>query len=193
MQPNQRTLTHARTYGESRTQDEALFESLFLQHYGLVHRVLLRLLGDEAEAEDISQRVFLKLYHSMERLLAQADEANIAGWLYRVAVNEGYNALRGRRRRTSWHEKLARWWPLTHSPPDPAQLAERRDTQTQVRQILTDMKPRDAQLLLLRHAGLSYKELAVALEITPGSVGPLLTQAKRTFAEKYRVAFVEKE
>jgi RNA polymerase sigma-70 factor (ECF subfamily) len=70
-------------------------------------------------------------------------------------------------------------------------LAESQDTQARVRQILIEMQPREAKLLLLRHAGLSYKELAEALNVAPGSVGSLLTQAKRTFARKYRQAFPE--
>lgn len=174
-------------------QDEALFEDLFLRHYELVYRVLCRLLGDEAEAEDMSQRVFLKLYHNMDRIQVHKDDAKVTGWLYRVAVNEGYNALRARRRRASWYEKFARLWPFAQSPPDPAQVIETQDTQAQVRGILADMNPRDAELLLMRHAGLSYKELAAALRVAPGSVGPLLTQARRIFARKYRRTFPDME
>jgi RNA polymerase sigma-70 factor (ECF subfamily) len=51
------------------------------------------------------------------------------------------------------------------------------------------MKPRDAKLLLLRHSGLSYKELAVVLNVAPGSIGSLLTRAERAFAKKYRLAY----
>jgi RNA polymerase sigma-70 factor (ECF subfamily) len=55
------------------------------------------------------------------------------------------------------------------------------------------MRPREAKLLLLRHSGLSYKELALVLNLAPGSVGTLLTQAKRSFAQKYRHAFPEEK
>jgi RNA polymerase sigma-70 factor (ECF subfamily) len=141
----------------------------------------------------MSQQVFLKLYHNMDRIQAQKDETKVTGWLYRVAVNEGYNALRARRRRASWYEKFARLWPFVQSPPDPAQVIETQDTQAQVRGILADMNPRDAKLLLMRHAGLSYQELAATLGVAPGSVGPLLAQAKRRFARKYRAIFSEEE
>jgi RNA polymerase sigma-70 factor (ECF subfamily) len=178
---------------KSHAENETSFEALFLKHYESVFGVLYRMLGDRTEADDMAQRVFLKLYHNMDRIGAQEGETNYAGWLYRVAVNEGYNALRSRQRRASWHERFGRLWSITNAPPDPARLAESEDTQVQVRRILAEMKPRDAKLLLLRHAGLSYKELADVLDIAPSSVGPMLTHAKRIFAKKYQVVFSETE
>ena len=168
------------------------FEGLFLQHYDRVYGALFRLLGDQGEAEDMAQQVFLKLYHALDHLQAKQDETNLTGWLYRVAVNQGYNALRSRKRRRAWYEQLARRWFPVEVAPDPADLADRREAQAQVRQVLAKMKSRQAKLLLLRHSGLSYAELAAALDIAPTSVGPLLTQAKRTFAQNYRATFPEK-
>jgi RNA polymerase sigma-70 factor (ECF subfamily) len=72
-------------------------------------------------------------------------------------------------------------------------MTEINDRQIRVRQILAQMKPRDAKLLVLRHSGLSYKELAVALKLAPGSIGSLLTRAERAFAQKYRLAYPEQE
>lgn len=171
--------------------DEAAFEAVFMRHYERIYSLLFRLLGSRADAEDMAQQVFIKLYHAPDRLHLADDNANVVGWLYRVAINEGYNALRSRKRRSHWHEQFARLWPFGHTAPDPAHLAESRDTQSRVRQVLADMKPRDAKLLLLRHSGLAYRELAEILDLAPGSIGSLLTQAKRTFAQKYRAAFPE--
>lgn len=191
--PEQTTLSDANLLIQLHAGDEDSFEALFLRHYKQVSATLFALLGNLADAEDLAQQVFLKFYHAPERLRFQGDETNIAGWLYRVALNEGYNALRSQKRRAAWQEQFARLWPFTASFPDPAQAAESQDTQTRVRRILLEMKPRDAKLLLLRHTGLSYAELAAALEIAPGSVGSLLTRAERTFKEKYRRAFPAEE
>jgi RNA polymerase sigma-70 factor (ECF subfamily) len=108
-------------------------------------------------------------------------------------MNEAYNALRGYKRHLTWLEKLERLWPGAKSMPDPAQVAESQDMQAQVRQILQTLKPRQAQLLLLRHQGLSYAQLAAVLEVAPGSIGSLLTRAERVFKEKYRRAFPDEE
>lgn len=171
--------------------EEASFEALFLRHYERICAVLFRLLGDRAEAEDAAQQVFLKLYDAPERIRGGDDKVNVVGWLYRVAVNEGYNTLRSRRRRAGWQAAFSRLQGL--AAPDPAGQAEQQDTQSRVRQILAELKPREAKLLLLRHSGLSYQELAAALELAPGSIGSLLTRAERAFARKYERAFPEKE
>jgi RNA polymerase sigma-70 factor (ECF subfamily) len=70
-------------------------------------------------------------------------------------------------------------------------LVEQQDTQVQVQRLLTELKPREAKLLLLRHAGLSYKELASALDLPLSSIGSLLTEARRKFARKYQATFAQ--
>jgi RNA polymerase sigma-70 factor (ECF subfamily) len=169
--------------------NDSAFDGFFVGHYDRIYTMVFRLVGNQADAEDITQQAFLKCYHAFDQFDAQTEETNIAGWLYRVAVNQAYDNLRRQKRRHNWRERLVRLWPPNQAAPDPAGAVERLETQANVRQILADMKPRDAKLLLLRHAGLSYKELAAALKVAPGSVGSLLTQAKRTFAKKYRRAF----
>jgi RNA polymerase sigma-70 factor (ECF subfamily) len=193
LEADRQTLSNATLLAKLQAGDDASFEALFLRHYARIYGLILRLLDSEEDAEDVTQQVFLKLYHAPERVQIQNDEVNLVGWLYRTAVNQGYNLLRNQKRRSTRQERFARLWPLSNPFPDPAHLAESQDTQTRVRQILVEMQPREAKLLLLRHAGLSYKELAIALDVAPGSVGSLLTQAKRAFGQKYRRTFPEKE
>ncbi len=175
-----------------KTGDDASFNELFLRHYDRVYGVLYRLLGNKADAEDMAQQVFLKLYRVAPKTLNGREvDHNLAGWLYRVAVNMGYNALRSQRRRQAWAEKLARLSPGEIFALDPSHLAESQEAQARVRQVLAVMKPRQAKLLLLRHSGFSYKELATTLEVASGSIGSLLTRAERAFAKKYQMMFPE--
>ncbi len=189
----QTMLSDAKLLTRLQAGDDASFETLFHRHYDRIYHILYRLLGNQADAEDVAQQVFLKLYHSPRRVRLQGEETNVAGWLYRVAVNTGYNTLRGQKRQQNWQEQWDRWWPFNEPAIDPAGMAENSDIQTRVRQILAQMKPRQAKLLILRHSGLSYKELAVALNLAPGSIGSLLTRAERAFAQKYRLAYPEGE
>ena len=69
--------------------------------------------------------------------------------------------------------------------PDPATALERRQERGQVRQTLSAMKPRAAQILILRYSGLSYAEMAAALGVKPSSVGTLLARAEREFEKMY--------
>lgn len=186
-------LSDAKLLTQLQAGDDASFEALFLRHYDRIYHILYRLLGHQADAEDVAQQVFLKLYHSPRRVRLQGTEVNVAGWLYRVAVNLGYNMLRSQKREQARRETRGRWWLPASSLPDPAEMTESKDLQDRVRRVLAELKPRDAKLLVLRHSGLSYKELAVALDLSPGSIGSLLTRAERAFAKKYRSAYPDKD
>jgi RNA polymerase sigma-70 factor, ECF subfamily len=161
-----------------RQGDEASFEVLFHRHYPQVYRLLVRLVGDPAEAEELAQETFVRLY---QRPLRQGDR--VGGWLYRVATHLGYNALRSSRRRDQ-REQMVMAEGLLIAPSAAAE-AERRALQAEVRAALARLKPREGQLLLLRQMGLSYRELAEALDVSPNSIGTLLARAEKAFRRAY--------
>jgi RNA polymerase sigma-70 factor (ECF subfamily) len=165
--------------------DESAFEALFFEHYSVVYGVVFRLTGDPHEADDLTAETFWRLW---QRPPSRAE--NIAGWLFRVATRLGYNALRGSRRRDDHESAAARNLPEgawgAAAAPDPAYTVEQREERANVRAILRQMPLREVQVLTLRHAGLSYKEIAAALEVAPGSIGTLLARAEARFAARYR-------
>lgn len=157
------------------------FEDLFHQHWERLYHLLYRLTGDPAEAEDLALEAFWQLW---TRPPGKTDA--LAGWLYRVAVNLGYNALRSRRRRQQYEWDAGRRALDYNSPPDPARQAEAAIERQHVQQVLLRLDKRQAQLLILRHAGLSYREIAAALGVAPASVGTLLLRAEKAFEQQYR-------
>ena len=133
------------------------FDAAFLEHWLPIYRVLMRLVGDHAEAEDLALETFWRLH---ER--APQNEVNLGGWLYRVATNLGLNALRARKRRQR-HELDAGKWDIETRVSDPAQAIAEEEERARVRAILGTMETRQAQLLTLRYSGLSsliYTNLA---------------------------------
>lgn len=156
---------------------DAAFEAVFRKHWPQVYGVAFRLTGDRAEAEDLASATFWRLW---ERPPAHTD--NLPAWLHRVAVRLGYNALRARRRRSD-HERRA--GADTIHAPDPAVAAELAETRARVRETLARLGDREVQLLILRHSGLSYGEIAAALGVAPTSVGTLLARAERSFTQHY--------
>ncbi len=164
---------------QTRLPDTA-FEGVFRQHYAQVYRVLFRLIGDQAEAEDLTLETFWKLWRDPP---ARFD--NVGGWLYRVATRLAYNALRAARRRTQHEDESVRQALVTSTLPDPGREAERADARARVRTVLDRMRERDAQLLILRYSGLSYKDIATALGLSAHSVGTLLTRAEEEFERRY--------
>lgn len=169
--------------------DEASFETLFHRHYDRVYGLLFRLLGNRDEAEELVQEVFLKLYHHAfgkrlfsRGLFGSTQLHNLSGWLYRVATNEGYNAIRGRQRQ--WQRNLL-LVPDPAGAPGAEVAVEARERETAVRAALSTLPPHQAQLLLLRQMDLTYAELAEACDIAPGSVGTLLRRAAAAFRDAY--------
>jgi RNA polymerase sigma-70 factor (ECF subfamily) len=163
--------------------DQAAYEAIFLAHYDGVYRAIFRVVGSREEAEDLVQETFLRLHG--QRFAAGSDH-NVRAWLYKVATNLALNALRGDQRREQRHQRAARQALVDGDPvPDPAEVVVQDDERARVRQVLAGLSPRQAQLLMLRHAGLSYREVAKALDIAPGSVGTLLARAHAAFATAY--------
>jgi RNA polymerase sigma-70 factor (ECF subfamily) len=165
-----------------RAGDEASFERLFHRHYDRVFHLLHQLMGNPEEAEELAQEVFIRLHR---RPLPRGDPRgdNVSGWLYRVATNLGYNALRGRKRRERREYEAMRNTPL--AAPSAAAEAEAAVREREVRAALACLKPRQGQLLLLRQMGFSYRELADALDVSPSSIGTLLARAERAFRDAY--------
>jgi len=174
-------LTADKIKPESAQDSSSWLEDAFDEHWSRVFAVLFRLVGDRAEAEDLALETFWRLYtHHPNQ-----DNPRLGGWLYRVAVNLGFNALRARQRRQQY-ESQAMLADLQDKPEwDPAEQVEKAQEIQKVRQALLHLKPRSAQLLVLRYSGLSYAELAEALGIAPGSVGTLLVRAEREFEEVF--------
>lgn len=166
--------------GKSATGER--FEQLFLENYGRVVSVLRRIVGDHGRAEDLANEVFLKLYR--QELPASAID-NVGGWLYRAATNLGIDALRAAVRRQRYEQAAARAEVRATAAESALDESLRRETQWRVRAVLAELKPIQAELLLLRAAGHSYKELAETLELEVGTIGTRLIRAEAAFEEKY--------
>ena len=162
---------------------EEVFEARFRSHWDGVFRIIWRLVGDSDEAEDLALEVFWKLYQTPPRL---KEEAELRAWLFRVATNLGYNALRARRRRSQYELAGGQLNIEERGSLDPSSETQRREEQDQVREVLAGMKKRQAQLIALRYSGFSYIEIADTLEISTASVGTLLSRAEAEFERRYR-------
>jgi RNA polymerase sigma-70 factor, ECF subfamily len=176
--------THTTAQGTSVSTDPDAapgFEETFDAYWPRVCRTLYRLTGDWDEAEDLALEVFYRLHERPPR-----DRSKVSSWLYRVATHLGLNALRARQRRRRYEEAAGALRVQRAVPVDPATEVERSEMQHRVRQALSGIKPRAAQLLILRHSGLSYAEIATTLSIAPGSVGTLLARAEKAFERRYR-------
>jgi RNA polymerase sigma-70 factor (ECF subfamily) len=160
--------------------DEAEFRCVFLQHYSGIVAILIRLLGDRSRAEEVANDAFWRLYHQP----ALQVDGNIGGWLYRTATNLGIDALRAPGRRRQYEEAAGRSRDGAENS-SPLEDLLREEKCHRVRAVLSSIKPAQAQLLILRSSGLSYKELADALNVKMSSIGTMLNRAEEEFRHRY--------
>jgi RNA polymerase sigma-70 factor (ECF subfamily) len=155
------------------------FDALFQTHYPRVVGMLGRLMGDRGQAEEIAADAFCKL----ARQRNPGDRDCLTAWVYRVAINAGLDAVRSNARRKRREEAVGAA-SLRATVPGALDHLLQQERCARVRDVLAALKPRDAQLLLLRATGLAYRELAQTLGIQVGSVGTLLTRAEAEFERR---------
>ena len=143
---------------------------VFRRDYRLVVGVAARVLGSRDQAEDVAQEVFL----AFGRSAVPAGEAR--GWLSVAAAHTALNVLRSGRRRASREEAVAAAGDADVS--DVADDVVTLEERGRVREALARLPRKQAVALVLRHNGLSYAEVAAALDMPPGSVGTTVRRAE---------------
>ena len=154
-----------RTRGAVRTD----LEEVFRRDYAMVVTVAARVLGARAEAEDVAQEVFLSFGRS------SVPVAEARGWLSVAAAHTALNLLRSGRRRDTREETAAAPDAMVADVADVVVTLEER---SRVRAALARLPAKQATALVLRHSGLSYAEVAAALDMSPGSVGTTVRRAE---------------
>jgi RNA polymerase sigma factor (sigma-70 family) len=156
--------------GAVRGAVRADLEEIFRRDYRLIVGVAARVLGSRDQAEDVAQEVFL----SFGRSSVPAGEAR--GWLSVAAAHTALNVLRSGRRRSSREERVA----AAYEPvvTDVAEAVVTREQRSHVRAALGRLPRKHAVALVLRHSGLSYADVAAALDLSPGSVGTTVRRAE---------------
>ncbi len=152
------------------------FDALFRARYGPISRVIARVLGDTTRAEELAVEAFLRLWKTTT---AHGEKAE--GWIYRTGVRLALDELRRQTRRQRY-ESL---FPFVRSTLTPEQIRAQTEERGRVRFVLSRLRRRDAELLVLRNEDLTYQELAATLGVNPASVGTWLARARRAFRQEY--------
>jgi RNA polymerase sigma-70 factor (ECF subfamily) len=165
--------------------DEAAFRRIVTRHLSAVQAVGRRILADDAEAEDVAQETFLRLWRNAGSI--EVGPVGVRPWLNRVAQNLCLDRIRARRTEPE----------PTDDPPEVEAAAvqirqiEAMDLERKVRQELGRLPERQRLALVLFHyQGMSQNEAASALDISAEALESLLARARRTlkaaFAEEWR-------
>jgi RNA polymerase sigma-70 factor (ECF subfamily) len=157
-------------------QGQSDFGEAFHTHYPRIARVIARMVQDPGRAEELAAEVFWKFWRN-----SKVPTHSVSSWLYRSAVRTGLDELRRQHRRSRF-EKVFDFFRVA---PSPEQIFAGEQDQQQVRSVLSVMRVRDAELLILRSEGLSYQEVAEVLRLNEASIGTLFRRAQQTFRKEY--------
>jgi RNA polymerase sigma-70 factor, ECF subfamily len=168
--------------------DRHAFAELFDRHQARVVRFCHRYVGEWAHAEELAQDVFVKLFTSAKRY---QPTASFTTFLFRVATNHCLNATRNKgieRTETSMAKPDdGDASPLTTTPggltPDAA--LEGKQLELRIGRAMRAMSDRErAAFTMCRFEGLSYRDIALAMEATEAAVKSLIHRATLQVAKQ---------
>jgi RNA polymerase sigma-70 factor (ECF subfamily) len=164
-----------------RQGDQEAFEALFRKHYEALCRFALRYVESVETAEDLVQDVFFDLW---KRRHAWHPERSPRAFLYGAVRNQGLKHQRWAdvREDVQGHEALA----VVAGPQDPARTVEDRESLEVARKVIRALPPRRRSVFLLsRRHGLTYAEIATALDISVKTVETQMGRALKALRDQF--------
>ena len=156
--------------------DEKSYERLIQRFQTPVYNLAWRLVNDPADASDVVQEVFLKVFRNIGQFRR---DSSLRTWVYRIAVNESHNRrrwlFRHRRGETGIEENFddseGRERPLMDMGETPFDFTMNREAQLLLEEGLAAINPVFRAALVLREVeDMSYEEIAEILEVSLGTV-----------------------
>ena len=170
--------------------DKAAFDVLVRKYQHRVLKLVSRFVSDAAEAEDVAQEAFIKAYRALASF--RGDSAFYT-WLYRIAINTAKNALVSNRRRPvdfdldlqdpDQYDRHARL--KEGDTPEGVLLTE--EIRTVVERAMEQL-PEDLRtaIVLRELEGLSYEEIAEAMDCPVGTVRSRIFRAREAIDRKLK-------
>jgi len=161
-------------------RDQEAFTRLLDRHVRGLQKFLLRMTGNAADADEVAQEAFLRIWSQAKRW--QPDRVRFTTWLYRIARNLAID--RHRKHRETTDEDMT---AFADEAPDAPQLIDAERRQQLLRAAVSRLPERQRTALLLCHfEGLSNQDAADVLEVTVEALESLLSRARRTLKTTLR-------
>lgn len=174
----------------SKKGDLEAFELLVRRYENKVYTVAYRFLGNHADASDLAQETFLRLYQALPRFRG---ESSFMTWLYRITANACRDEIRRQQRYNvisldgETGNNGSQVISQVHShDPSPEEAAERKEFNEMVQQCLNNLSDEHRLVLVMREIqGMAYEEIADVLKCSLGTVKSRLSRARQAFKEKF--------
>ena len=149
--------------------DQSAFTKLYDEYFNKIYRYIYSLIGDQTEAEDLTQEVFIKAMHSIDSYKWKG--VPFASWLFRIAHNQVIDFWRKRKKEktTTLDEAFA-----VVGNEDPVAMIEQKSEIEELTAALKELPPAQGEVISLRFiAGLSIAEVAKILDKREGTIKAL--------------------
>ncbi len=166
--------------------DIAAFEKLVSANEAFVYNLAMRTLGNEQDAQDAAQEVFIKVWTSLSSFRG---ESKLSVWLYRITSNVCTDILRRRRNDTvslvtENDEGGENQFDIPDTAPTPQEALEKKERQSALAAALETLPEDYRKALLLRESGgMSYAEIASLLHTDLGTVKSRIFRARKKLCE----------
>lgn len=159
--------------------DTSVFKEIVLAYQDRIYRLCRYMLGNPQDAEDAAQDTFLKTYQNLKNF---TPSASLYTWIYRIAVNtcidyKRRNAFEGLFKRSDNEEDLIAREPSTD--PSPERLSESGEASGALQKALNALSRKLRAVIVMKEIeGLSYEDIAAALDISMGTVKSRISRAR---------------
>ena len=176
-----------------KANEDAAYDELVRTYNASIFHVAYRMLGDTAEASDVVQEIFIKVFRNIGSFKG---EAALKTWIFRIALSEILNRLR--------------WWKSRHrsstvslddqpnghehyvpdSGPSPEEMLESKEREMAIQEALGKLSSEHRSIIVLRDIeGFSYTEIAEVLSISMGTVKSRLARGREDL-KKYLIRYL---
>ena len=162
--------------------EDAAYDELVRTYNASIFHVAYRMLGESADAADVVQEIFLKVFRNISGFKGQSA---LRTWVFRIAFSEILNRLRWwkRRRRSSTvsldDDPNGHGYHVSDSKPTPEQILQSKEQDLAIQQALGSLSSDHRSIIVLRDIeGFSYGEIADVLGISIGTVKSRIARAR---------------
>ncbi len=176
-------MTDTELVAAAQNGDQAAFGALVEQYQAMAYSLAYRMTGSAEDAEDLTQEAFLNAWRGLARFQGQS---SFSTWLYRLTANACIDFLRREKRRASLSMTLdgedddeVRQAEVPDERWSPERELEKNEARAALERGLAALSPEHRAVLLLREVqGLSYAEIARALDLEEGTVKSRIARAR---------------
>lgn len=167
-----------------KTNDSSAFERLLLKYQDQVYNFCYRYLGNEADASDCTQEIFIRLFENLHRFRF---ESKFSTWFYRITLNTCKNMKSSKAYRV--HQEAVREndseevpngkLQIANNDPNPQEILQITELKNIFQMALDQLKGKQKTVLILRDLeGRSYEEIASITSLKLGTVRSTLNRAR---------------